>query len=119
MLLVVALQEPTLISGIQYPFKLHILFSIDIDFSNICGSQIFFGMQITNFSCYKAHRHWLEYVKQPKWHQKIQIICMVCATLLCGYDSIGVLTPKGPKAIFKPFLKFGQAIVKTIFIKNS
>jgi hypothetical protein len=29
------------------------------------------------------------------------------------------LTPKGPKAIFKPFLKFGQAIVKAIFIKNS
>jgi hypothetical protein len=30
-----------------------------------------------------------------------------------------LLTPKGPKAIFRPFLKFGQAIVKTIFIKNS
>jgi hypothetical protein len=29
------------------------------------------------------------------------------------------LTPKGPKAIFRPFLKFGQAIVKAIFIKNS
>jgi hypothetical protein len=29
------------------------------------------------------------------------------------------LTPKGPKAIFKPFLKFGLAIVKAIFIKNS
>jgi hypothetical protein len=29
------------------------------------------------------------------------------------------LTPKGPKAIFMPFLKFGQAIVKAIFIKNS
>jgi hypothetical protein len=29
------------------------------------------------------------------------------------------LTPKGPKAIFRPFLKFGQAIVKTIFIKHS
>jgi hypothetical protein len=29
------------------------------------------------------------------------------------------LIPKGSKAIFKPFLKFGQAIVKTIFIKNS
>jgi hypothetical protein len=29
------------------------------------------------------------------------------------------LTPKGPKTIFKPFLKFGQANVKAIFIKNS
>jgi hypothetical protein len=29
------------------------------------------------------------------------------------------LTPKGPKAIFRPFLKFGQATVKAIFIKNS
>jgi hypothetical protein len=29
------------------------------------------------------------------------------------------LTPKGPKAIFRPFLKFEQAIVKAIFIKNS
>jgi hypothetical protein len=29
------------------------------------------------------------------------------------------LAPKGPKAIFRPFLKFGQAIVKAIFIKNS
>jgi hypothetical protein len=29
------------------------------------------------------------------------------------------LTPKGPKAIFKPFLKFEQAIVKAIFLKNS
>jgi hypothetical protein len=30
-----------------------------------------------------------------------------------------MLTPKGPKAIFRPFLKFGQAILKTIIIKNS
>jgi hypothetical protein len=30
-----------------------------------------------------------------------------------------MLTPKVPETIFKPFLKFGQAIVKTIFIKNS
>jgi hypothetical protein len=29
------------------------------------------------------------------------------------------LTPKGPETIFKPFLKFGQAIVKAIFIKKS
>jgi hypothetical protein len=29
------------------------------------------------------------------------------------------LTPKGPKAIFRPFLKFGEAIVNAIFIKNS
>jgi hypothetical protein len=29
------------------------------------------------------------------------------------------LTPKGPETIFKPFLEFGQAIVKAIFIKNS
>jgi hypothetical protein len=29
------------------------------------------------------------------------------------------LTPKGPKAIFRPFLKSGQAIVKAISIKNS
>jgi hypothetical protein len=29
------------------------------------------------------------------------------------------LIPKGPKAIFRPLLKFGQAIVKAIFIKNS
>jgi hypothetical protein len=28
------------------------------------------------------------------------------------------LTLKGPETIFKPFLKFGQAIVKAIFIKN-
>jgi hypothetical protein len=34
----------------------------------------------------------------------------------CGFEW---LAPKGPKAIFRPFLKFGQAIVKTIFIKNS
>jgi hypothetical protein len=32
---------------------------------------------------------------------------------------IKVLTPKGPETIFKPFLKFVQAIVKAIFIKNS
>jgi hypothetical protein len=31
----------------------------------------------------------------------------------------GSLIPKGSKAIFMPFLKFGQAIVKAIFIKNS
>jgi hypothetical protein len=30
-----------------------------------------------------------------------------------------ILTPKGPETIFKPFLKFRQAIVKAIFIKNS
>jgi hypothetical protein len=29
------------------------------------------------------------------------------------------LTPEGPETIFKSFLKFGQAIVKAIFIKNS
>jgi hypothetical protein len=29
------------------------------------------------------------------------------------------LTPKGPKAIFRPFLKFGQAVVKAIFFQNS
>jgi hypothetical protein len=29
------------------------------------------------------------------------------------------LIPKGLETIFKPFLKFGQAIVKAIFIKNS
>ena len=33
--------------------------------------------------------------------------------------SRSLLTTKGPKAIFRPFLKFGQAIVKAIFIKNS
>jgi hypothetical protein len=27
-------------------------------------------------------------------------------------------TPKGPEAIFRPFLRFGQAIVKAIFIKK-
>jgi hypothetical protein len=37
----------------------------------------------------------------------IRGICLTC------------LAPKGSKAIFRPFLKFGQAIVKTIFIKNS
>jgi hypothetical protein len=35
------------------------------------------------------------------------------------FGSQGSLTLKGPKAICKPFLKFGQAIVKAIFIKNS
>jgi hypothetical protein len=30
-----------------------------------------------------------------------------------------LLALKGPETIFKPFLKFGQAIVKAIFIKNS
>jgi hypothetical protein len=35
--------------------------------------------------------------------------------LRCSYTS---LTPNGLKAIFRPFLKFGQAIVKAIFIKN-
>jgi hypothetical protein len=29
------------------------------------------------------------------------------------------LTPTGTKAIFRPFLKFGQTIVKVIFIKKS
>jgi hypothetical protein len=29
-----------------------------------------------------------------------------------------LLTPKGQHAIFRPFLKFGQVIVKAIFIKN-
>jgi hypothetical protein len=29
-----------------------------------------------------------------------------------------ILTPKGLETIFKPFLKFGQAIVKAIFIKK-
>jgi hypothetical protein len=33
--------------------------------------------------------------------------------------SLSELTPKGPETIFKPFLKFGQAIVKAIVIKNS
>jgi hypothetical protein len=30
-----------------------------------------------------------------------------------------ILIPKRPKAIFRPFLKFGQAIMKAIFIKHS
>jgi hypothetical protein len=30
-----------------------------------------------------------------------------------------ILTLRGPKARFRPFLKFGQAIEKAIFIKNS
>jgi hypothetical protein len=29
-----------------------------------------------------------------------------------------LLTPEGPETIFKPFSKFGQVIVKAIFIKN-
>jgi hypothetical protein len=32
---------------------------------------------------------------------------------------VNYLTPKGPETIFKPFLKFRQATVKAIFIKNS
>jgi hypothetical protein len=39
-----------------------------------------------------------------------------------GYQvkrTLDKLTPKGPETIFKHFLKFGQAIVKAIFIKNS
>jgi hypothetical protein len=36
-----------------------------------------------------------------------------------GTEKKVYLTPKGPKAIFMPFLKFRQAIVKAIFIKNS
>jgi hypothetical protein len=40
------------------------------------------------------------------------IIIHVFLIILC-------LTPKRPKAIFRHFLKFGQAIVKAIFIKNS
>jgi hypothetical protein len=34
-------------------------------------------------------------------------------------NDLELLTPKGPKAIFRPFLKFGQAIIEAIFIKNS
>jgi hypothetical protein len=38
---------------------------------------------------------------------------------LNGIGGICGLTPKGLGTIFKPFLKFGQAIVKAIVIKNS
>jgi hypothetical protein len=37
----------------------------------------------------------------------------------CSTNEVLSLIPKGPKAIFRPFLKFGQAIVKAIFTKNS
>jgi hypothetical protein len=40
------------------------------------------------------------------------IWCLTCSNKFS-------LTPKGPETIFKPFLKFGQAIVKAIFIKKS
>jgi hypothetical protein len=43
----------------------------------------------------------------------------ICWVFLIQPKVTHLLTPKGPKAIFKPFLKFGQAIVKVIFIKNS
>jgi hypothetical protein len=33
--------------------------------------------------------------------------------------TLGMLAPKGPKAIFRLFLKFGQVIVEAIFIKKS
>jgi hypothetical protein len=32
---------------------------------------------------------------------------------------IGILTPKGPRPFFGPFLKFGQAIVNAIFVQKS
>jgi hypothetical protein len=35
------------------------------------------------------------------------------------YKKLDGLIPKGPEAILMPFLKFGQAIVKAMFIKNS
>jgi hypothetical protein len=41
------------------------------------------------------------------------------AQVYASLRKILTLTPKGPETIFKPFLKFGQAIVKAIFIKNS
>jgi hypothetical protein len=52
--------------------------------------------------------------KVPSFIQKPQGILGVKNTI-----DDGSLTPKGPKTIFKPFLKFGQAIVKAIYIKNS
>jgi hypothetical protein len=56
-----------------------------------------------------------------KWIQKhlARFFTTLCLHLMLVYLEEYYLTPKGPKAIFRPFLKFGQAIVKTIFIKNS
>jgi hypothetical protein len=43
-----------------------------------------------------------------------------CFFLLQAHDLLWpFLTPKGSETIFKPFLKFGQVILKAIFIKNS
>jgi hypothetical protein len=47
-------------------------------------------------------------------HQKEHVIVMNNI-----FIALSSLTPKGPGTIFKPFLKFGQAIVKAIVIKNS
>jgi hypothetical protein len=44
---------------------------------------------------------------------------MLLATINVAKSAQICLIPKGPETIFKPFLKFGQAIVKAIFIKNS
>jgi hypothetical protein len=47
----------------------------------------------------------------------------VCSLMACVPEVLWpvfwLLTPKGPETIFMPFLKFGQAIMKAIFIKNS
>jgi hypothetical protein len=60
----------------------------------------------------------------PMWHvtnwnsffSKIIIFWQTCYGIMVVVYN---LIPKGPETIFKPFLKFGQAIVKAIFIKNS
>jgi hypothetical protein len=54
-----------------------------------------------------------------KGEVKTIVIVGLCNEQQCLLNTFNFLTLKGPKAICRPFLKFGQAIIKTIFIKNS
>jgi hypothetical protein len=69
------------------------------------GLQVFYGLK--NRTTSSSHCTMPKAAMAITWpHYKLR----------CSYTS---LTPKRLKAIFRPFLKFGQAIVKAIFIKNS
>jgi hypothetical protein len=44
--------------------------------------------------------------------------CLFDITWACHFDIEILLTLKGPRPFFGPFLKFGQAIVDAIFVQK-
>jgi hypothetical protein len=85
-------------------YSLHVYIDFIILYMCLCGHWCFTTCKGLNTPC-----------RCPAW-----INLVIYKTLIHNpWKSKSQLTPKGPEIIFKPFLKFGQAIVKAIFIKNS